>query len=83
MATSLVVLGGGAIGCELAQAFSRFGVEVTVVEAGERILGPEEPEASAVVTAAMEAEGIAVRTGVGVTGVTHEGAFGIGYMIED
>lgn len=76
--TSLVVLGGGAIGCELAQAFSRFGVEVTVVEAGERILGPEEPEASAVVAAAMEAEGIAVRTGVGVTGVTHEGAFGIG-----
>jgi pyruvate/2-oxoglutarate dehydrogenase complex dihydrolipoamide dehydrogenase (E3) component len=76
--TSLVVLGGGAIGCELAQAFSRFGVEVTVVEAGERLLGPEEPEASAVVAAALEAEGIAVRMGVGVTSVVHEGAFSIG-----
>lgn len=76
--TSLVVLGGGAIGCELAQAFSRFGVEVTVVEAFERILGPEEPEASAVVAAALEAEGIAVRAGVGVSSVAHDGAFAIG-----
>lgn len=75
---SLVVLGGGAIGCELAQAFARFGVEVTVVEAGERILGPEEPEASAVVAAALAANGITVRAGVGVTSVAHEGAFSIG-----
>ncbi|NYI47582.1 pyruvate/2-oxoglutarate dehydrogenase complex dihydrolipoamide dehydrogenase (E3) component [Nocardioides aromaticivorans] len=76
--TSLVVLGGGAIGCELAQAFSRFGVEVTVVEAFERILGPEEPEASAVVASALEAEGISVRAGVGVSSVRHDGAFAIG-----
>lgn len=76
--SSLVVLGGGAIGCELAQAFSRFGVEVTVVEAGERILGPEEPEASGVVAAALDAEGITVRAGVGVTAVSHDGAFSIG-----
>ncbi|HWJ65462.1 MAG TPA: NAD(P)/FAD-dependent oxidoreductase [Nocardioides sp.] len=75
--SSLVVLGGGAIGCELAQAFSRFGVEVTVVEAGERILGPEEPEASEVVAAALEAEGIGVRAGVGVASVAHDGAFGL------
>ncbi|WP_436699863.1 dihydrolipoyl dehydrogenase family protein [Nocardioides sp. BYT-33-1] len=76
--SSLVVLGGGAIGCELAQAFSRFGVEVVVVEAGERILGPEEPEASAVVARALEAEGIAVRAGTGVTSVAHDGAFRVG-----
>lgn len=75
---SLAVLGGGAIGCELAQAFARFGVAVTVIEAFDRILGPEEPEASAVVRAAFEAEGITVRTGVGVTAVSHEGAFSIG-----
>lgn len=75
---SLAVLGGGAIGCELAQAFARFGVEVSVIEAFDRILGPEEPEASAVVRAALEAEGITVRTGVGVTAVAHEGAFSIG-----
>lgn len=76
--SSLVVLGGGAIGCELAQAFSRFGVEVTVVEAFERILGPEEPEASAVVAAALEGEGISVRAGVGVSSVSHDSAFAIG-----
>ena len=50
---SLVVLGGGAIGCELAQALARFGVAVTLVEAGERILGPEEPEASIEVAKAL------------------------------
>ena len=42
---SLVVLGGGAIGVELAQVFRRFGAEVTVLEAGPRLVGPEEPEA--------------------------------------
>lgn len=71
----LVVLGGGAIGCELAQAVARFGVEVTVVEAGERILGPEEPEASAVVARALKGEGIAVRAGVGASRVSHQGGF--------
>ena len=40
---SLAVIGGRAIGAELAQAFARFGVRVTVVEVLERILGPEEP----------------------------------------
>src|SRR3954454_5059706 len=55
---SLVVLGGGAIGCELAQAFARFGVVVTILEVADRILGPEEPEASAVVADAMTSEGI-------------------------
>ncbi|HJQ07066.1 MAG TPA: NAD(P)/FAD-dependent oxidoreductase [Nocardioides sp.] len=72
---SLVVLGGGAIGCELAQAFARFGVPVTVVEAGERILGPEEPEASSIVAAAMEADGVTVLTGVGVSAVRYDDGF--------
>ena len=44
--SSLVVVGGGPIGCEMAQVFARFGVRVTVLEAGPRILGPLEPEAS-------------------------------------
>ena len=43
--SSLAVLGGGAIGVELAQVFRRFGSEVTVLEAGPRLVGPEEPEA--------------------------------------
>src|SRR5215467_5790245 len=50
---SLVVLGGGAIGLELAQAFARFGVKITVVEALDRLLSMEEPESSELVTAAL------------------------------
>ena len=64
---SLAVIGGGAIGCELAQAFRRLGAQVTVVEALDRLLPHGEAEASAVVAELFEAEGIAVRTGAAVT----------------
>src|SRR5215211_256179 len=60
---SLIVLGGGAAGCEIGQVYSRFGVDVTLVEGRERLLPAEEPEAGEVVRKAFEAEGIAVRTG--------------------
>ncbi|MGQ0618261.1 MAG: dihydrolipoyl dehydrogenase family protein [Acidimicrobiia bacterium] len=60
---SLAVLGGGAIGCELAQAFARLGSTVTVLEGDRRILPREDPEASAVITEALRADGVAVRTG--------------------
>jgi pyruvate/2-oxoglutarate dehydrogenase complex dihydrolipoamide dehydrogenase (E3) component len=59
---SLIVLGGGAAGCEIGQVYARFGVEVTVVEAGARLLPAEEPEASEAVQAAFEREGITVQT---------------------
>ena len=73
---SLIVIGGGAIGLELAQAFSRFGVKVSVVEVADRILAPEEPEASAVVAGALAGEGIQVRTGVSISKVSYaDGAF--------
>lgn len=65
----LVVLGGGAIGCELAQAFRRLGSEVTLVEGADRLLGKEEPRASAVVQAALETDGVVVCTGVSVARV--------------
>ncbi|HEX6827630.1 MAG TPA: FAD-dependent oxidoreductase [Burkholderiales bacterium] len=58
----LVVLGGGPIGCELAQAFSRFGSEVTQVEMLPRLLAREDPEASELVEARVRAEGIRVLT---------------------
>jgi pyruvate/2-oxoglutarate dehydrogenase complex dihydrolipoamide dehydrogenase (E3) component len=64
---SLIILGGGAVGCELGQLLGRFGVEVTIVEAGERVLPAEEPEASAVVAEALEAEGTTLCTGAAVT----------------
>jgi pyruvate/2-oxoglutarate dehydrogenase complex dihydrolipoamide dehydrogenase (E3) component len=73
---SLVVIGGGAIGCELAQVFARFGVEVTVVEVADRLLALEEPEASRLVAEAFARDGIQVRTGVEIRSVGHaEGAF--------
>lgn len=73
---SMIVLGGGAIGCEISQAYARFGVQVTILEAAERILGPEEPEVSAVVAEAMGDEGIDVRAGVKVDRVEHDPASG-------
>ena len=63
----LAVLGGGAIGCELAQAMSRLGVRVTLLEAMDRLLGPEEPEAATVVLEALRADGVDVRLGQKVT----------------
>jgi pyruvate/2-oxoglutarate dehydrogenase complex dihydrolipoamide dehydrogenase (E3) component len=59
---SLAVLGGGAIGIELAQMFARFGTRVTVVESADRVLAVEEPEASAVVAEALAEDGVEVRT---------------------
>jgi len=58
----LVVVGGGYIGLELAQAFRRFGAEVTVVEKGPRLIGREDPDVSDAVREALEAEGVRVRT---------------------
>jgi pyruvate/2-oxoglutarate dehydrogenase complex dihydrolipoamide dehydrogenase (E3) component len=60
----LLVLGGGAIGAEMAQAFKRLGCEqVTIVEALDRLLANEEPFAGEEVRAAFEAEGITVILG--------------------
>lgn len=59
---SLTVLGGGAIGLEMAQGMARFGARVTVIEALDRILAVEEPEASQALTEVFEREGIEVRT---------------------
>jgi pyruvate/2-oxoglutarate dehydrogenase complex dihydrolipoamide dehydrogenase (E3) component len=73
---SLIVLGGGAIGAELAQVFSRFGAEVTVIEALDRLLPPEEPEAGALLAEVFAREGIGVRTGAKAVRVTHGGGAG-------
>jgi pyruvate/2-oxoglutarate dehydrogenase complex dihydrolipoamide dehydrogenase (E3) component len=55
----LAVLGAGPIGCELAQAFARFGSRVTVLEMADRPLPREEPKASAVLLSALERDGVA------------------------
>ena len=59
----LIVLGGGTIGCELGQAFARLGSAVTVVETADRLLPNEDARAAAVVTDALRADGVTVRTG--------------------
>ncbi|HWF82501.1 MAG TPA: NAD(P)/FAD-dependent oxidoreductase [Streptosporangiaceae bacterium] len=61
---SLVVLGGGAIGAELAQVFARFGARVTVVEGLGQLLPGEEPETGDLLAGVFEADGIGVRTRV-------------------
>lgn len=68
---TLAVIGAGAIGCELAQAFRRFGVEVTLLEVADSIMAGEEPETSALIGEVFAREGIRVMPGVGIEEVTH------------
>jgi pyruvate/2-oxoglutarate dehydrogenase complex dihydrolipoamide dehydrogenase (E3) component/uncharacterized membrane protein YdjX (TVP38/TMEM64 family) len=58
----LLVLGGGPIGCELAQSFARLGSQVTQVEMAPRLMAREDPDAAALVLAAMQADGVRVLT---------------------
>jgi pyruvate/2-oxoglutarate dehydrogenase complex dihydrolipoamide dehydrogenase (E3) component len=69
---SLVVIGGGAVGLELAQVFARFGARVTVLEVADRLLALEEPESSDLVDSALSREGVDVRTGVTIDAVAHD-----------
>jgi pyruvate/2-oxoglutarate dehydrogenase complex dihydrolipoamide dehydrogenase (E3) component len=72
---SLVVLGGGPIGAELAQVFARFGATVTVVETAERLVPNEEPEAGERLAGVFHSEGIDVVLGTTVTRVEHDRGF--------
>ena len=75
---SLIVVGGGPIGAELAQTFSRFEVHVTVVEVTPRILGPEEPEASKLIGEVFGREGIQVLADVTISEITYaDGHFSV------
>jgi pyruvate/2-oxoglutarate dehydrogenase complex dihydrolipoamide dehydrogenase (E3) component/uncharacterized membrane protein YdjX (TVP38/TMEM64 family) len=69
-----VVLGGGPIGCELAQAFARFGSRVTVVEMAPRLLPREDDDAAAALTARFREEGIAIAAGHKAVRVERDGA---------
>ncbi|MFI7064353.1 dihydrolipoyl dehydrogenase family protein [Kribbella sp. NPDC050124] len=70
---SIVVLGGGAIGLELTQVFARFGVDVKVVEAADRVLAMEEPESSDLAREALERDGVIFHTGTPAKQISHDG----------
>jgi pyruvate/2-oxoglutarate dehydrogenase complex dihydrolipoamide dehydrogenase (E3) component len=70
---SLIVLGGGAIGAELAQVFARFGSRVTIVEAVGRLLSAEEPEAGTLLAEVFSRDGIITFTGGRAERIRHDG----------
>lgn len=69
----LAVLGGGYVGCELAQMFRRFGAAVTVIDPGEHLLSREDPEISTVLEEVFRGEGIRLALGAAVERVTRAG----------
>jgi dihydrolipoamide dehydrogenase len=71
---SLVVIGAGAVGMEFADVYAAYGTEVTVLEALDRVLPVEDPEASALVARLFSRRGITIKTGVKVAAVTAGGA---------
>lgn len=70
----LLVLGGGAVGVEMAQAFARLGSEVTVVEYAEQLLGGDDPDIAGIVRARLEAEGVTIMTGTKALSATRRGS---------
>jgi pyruvate/2-oxoglutarate dehydrogenase complex dihydrolipoamide dehydrogenase (E3) component len=70
---SIIVLGGGPVGAELAQVYARFGSDVTLVEAADRLLSQEEPEAGDIMRDVFARDGIDVITGASATSVSHDG----------
>jgi pyruvate/2-oxoglutarate dehydrogenase complex dihydrolipoamide dehydrogenase (E3) component len=70
----LLVLGGGAVGLEMAQAFQRLGSRVTVVEFLDQILGPEDGDVAEIVRGRLEAEGMEILTGTKATRAASNGS---------
>ncbi|HLE76764.1 MAG TPA: FAD-dependent oxidoreductase [Candidatus Babeliales bacterium] len=69
---SLIILGGGPIGCEMASALNRLGVDVQLVEMADRILPHEDEELIALLSDTMQQEGVRIRTGMKAIQVAHE-----------
>lgn len=69
----LLVIGGGPIGCELAQAFSRLGSDVTIVEVGSQFLSREDPDAAAILAQSLKQDGINILLNTAVERVVKMG----------
>jgi len=79
---SLAVLGGGAIGLELAQVFARFGVQVTIIEGMDHVLAIEEPEAGAVLAEVLQRDGIELCLNAKTQAVRKEGSSTIAITLD-
>ncbi len=80
--TSLLVLGGGPVGCELAQVYARYGVDVTLVESSDRLLDGAEPEVSEALERLLVADGVTIRTGAVVAAVAASAGGGVTAQLE-
>jgi pyruvate/2-oxoglutarate dehydrogenase complex dihydrolipoamide dehydrogenase (E3) component/uncharacterized membrane protein YdjX (TVP38/TMEM64 family) len=78
----LLVLGGGAIGCELAQSFARLGTETTIVEALPRLIAREDEDSSEMMHAALASDGVTVVTGVAVSAFSHDGQSRLAHLAD-
>jgi len=70
---SMLILGGGPIGCEFGQMFARFGCQVTIVDHGDSLLSKEDEEVAAMLRGYLEAEGIRIILGADVQGASKRG----------
>ena len=77
---SLVIVGGGAVGCELAQCYARLGAQVSLIQSGDRLLPRMDPEAAAILAEIFAEEGIELRFGAKATRV--QGGGGAPFRLE-
>lgn len=69
----LAIIGGGPMGCELAEAMARFGTKVTLIESAARLLGRYEPDAAELVAEGLQKRGVDVRCSTSVVGASQKG----------
>ncbi|GAU09224.1 dihydrolipoyl dehydrogenase family protein [Desulfoplanes formicivorans] len=69
---SMIILGGGPIAVEMAQAFARLGTRVTIIQRSAQLLSREDPDMAAIITRCLEEEGVLVRTGLAIARVSAE-----------
>jgi pyruvate/2-oxoglutarate dehydrogenase complex dihydrolipoamide dehydrogenase (E3) component len=80
---TLLIIGGGPVGCELAQAYARLGSEVTLVAATDRVLAAEPAHIGETVTEALRLDGVEVLTGASVERVAAVGPYGVALILDD
>lgn len=72
--TRLLIIGGGPLGCEMAQCFARFGSEVTLVDRGAQVLPREDADASRIIHDALERDGVRILLDTEIRNVVRQGA---------